>query len=171
MQRKTASRMFTAQRFKDHIWHVVQKNSVKVQSLLATVAETRETVDIFRLMNRFTLDSIGEIGFGTDIGSLDAAFYRFILPGPVWRVLRLLGVASEYNSSLHFRLLDDYSREVVRALAKSLADGDTSGGSSFVGLFLQDAASKGEVLSENFLRDLVLNFLIAGRDTTAQVTT
>ncbi len=25
---------------------------------------------------------------------------------------RLLGVASEYNSSLHFRLLDDYSREV-----------------------------------------------------------
>lgn len=183
MQRKTASRMFTAQRFKDHIWHVVKKNSVKVQSLLATVAETRETVDIFRLMNRFTLDSIGEIGFGTDIGSLDdptspflasfdhaqkAAFYRFILPGPVWRVLRLLGVASEYNSSLHFRLLDDYSREVVRALAKSLADGNTSGGSSFVGLFLQDAASKGEELSENFLRDLVLNFLIAGRDTTAQ---
>ena len=28
--------------------------------------------------------------------------------------------------------------QVVRALAKSLADGDSSGGSSFVGLFLQD---------------------------------
>eukprot|EP00435_Cladocopium_sp_Y103_P025577 s487_g6.t1 len=183
MQRKTASRMFTAQRFKDHIWHVVQKNSAKVQSLLTDAADTQETVDVFRLMNRFTLDTIGEIGFGTDIGSLDdptspflasfdhaqkAAFYRFILPGPVWRCLRLLGVASEHNSSLHFRLLDDYSRQVVRDLSAHIGSNGAAGSNSFVGLFLQDAASKGEQLSENFLRDLVLNFLIAGRDTTAQ---
>jgi len=183
MQRKTASRMFTAQRFKDHIWHVVQKNSAKVQSLLTDAADTQETVDVFRLMNRFTLDTIGEIGFGTDIGSLDdptspflasfdhaqkAAFYRFILPGPVWRCLRLLGAASEHNSSLHFRLLDDYSRQVVRDLSAQIGSNGAAGSNSFVGLFLQDAANKGEQLSENFLRDLVLNFLIAGRDTTAQ---
>lgn len=39
---------------------------------------------------------------------------------------------------------------------------------SFVGLFLVDAQRRGEHVSEDFLRDLVLNFLIAGRDTTAQ---
>jgi len=39
---------------------------------------------------------------------------------------------------------------------------------SFVGLFLDDARKRGEHLSEDYLRDLVLNFLIAGRDTTAQ---
>jgi len=33
---------------------------------------------------------------------------------------------------------------------------------------LEDAKQRGEELSEDYLRDLVLNFLIAGRDTTAQ---
>jgi cytochrome P450 len=37
-----------------------------------------------------------------------------------------------------------------------------------MGLFLEDARKRGQDLSEDFLRDLVLNFLIAGRDTTAQ---
>ncbi|CAE8643414.1 unnamed protein product, partial [Polarella glacialis] len=80
----------------------------------------------------------------------------------------------------HFSLLDSYSRNVVRELRASIAkEGDPSkaGGSvwgdveaskSFVGLFLEDAKQRGEDLSEDFLRDLVLNFLIAGRDTTAQ---
>merc|ERR1712113_989138 len=39
---------------------------------------------------------------------------------------------------------------------------------SFVGLFLEDAVKRGVDLSDTYLRDLVLNFLIAGRDTTAQ---
>ena len=34
-------------------------------------------------------------------------------------------------------------------------------------LFLNDAAKRGEELSDDFLRDVILNFLIAGRDTTA----
>eukprot|EP00913_Durusdinium_trenchii_P033490 g31355.t1 len=122
-------------------------------------------------MNRFTLDTIGEIGFGTDIGSLDdpsspflasfdhaqkASFYRFVLPGPIWRLLRLLGVGSERGSTLHFRLLDDYSREaprnhsrtcqncrileefqVARDLSASLEISGGFAGASFVGLFLQ----------------------------------
>lgn len=68
-QRKTASQMFTANRFKQHIWKVVRKNCDKVISLLR--ASQEPTVDIFNVLNRFTLDSIGEIGFGTDIGSLE----------------------------------------------------------------------------------------------------
>merc|ERR1719387_2850524 len=35
-------------------------------------------------------------------------------------------------------------------------------------MFVEDARKNGGELSEDFLRDLVLNFLIAGRDTTAQ---
>ncbi|CAJ1355466.1 unnamed protein product, partial [Effrenium voratum] len=177
-QRKTASKMFTAHSFKEHIWQVVHKNTTKVQSVMAKAADTAEILDVFKLMNRFTLDSIGEIGFGVDIGALEdptspflasfdhaqkAAFYRFVLPDPVWRMLRLFGLGTEQDSAHHFQLLDSYSRQVVRELN---ARGES--GASFVGLFLQDARAKGQELSEDFLRDLVLNFLIAGRDTTAQ---
>ena len=74
----------------------MQKNCQKVLNILSENPEP--VVDIFNLLNRFTLDSIGEIGFGTSIGSLENAvspflrsfdeaqrivFRRFVLPG--WR--------------------------------------------------------------------------------------
>jgi len=181
-QRKTASRMFTAQLFRDHIWHVVKKNSSKVRSILESAADTGETVCVFRLMNRFTLDTIGEIGFGTDIGSLDdpsspflasfdhaqkASYFRFLLPKPIWLLMRLFGTGTETGSAKHFKLLDEYSYKVVRQLAER-AEKEGDAGPSFVGLFLQDSLASGKQPSDQFLRDLVLNFLIAGRDTTAQ---
>merc|ERR1719203_1624088 len=52
--------------------------------------------------------------------------------------------------------------------AGGVAWADIEARKSFVGLFVQDAHKRGEQLSETYLRDLVLNFLIAGRDTTAQ---
>lgn len=171
-QRKTASQMFTANRFKQHIWRVVEKNCNKVLSILT---ETKEPViDVFNLLNRFTLDSIGEIGFGADIGSLEnpvspflksfdeaqrIIFKRFVLPG--WRFLRLLGLGPEAQTKHHMKQLRTYSRQIVEQLAKSL---DQPAGDSFVGLFMK--AEPG--LDHEFLADLVLNFLIAGRDTTAQ---
>lgn len=95
-QRKTASQMFTAHRFKHHIWRVLERNCAKVISLLK--ANQQPVVDLFNILNRFTLDSIGEIGFGASIGSLDnpvspflksfdeaqrSLFLRWVLPG--WR--------------------------------------------------------------------------------------
>jgi cytochrome P450 len=172
-QRKTSSRMFTANRFKNHIWKVVDKNSDKVVRMLqATPAG--EAVDLFDLLNRFTLDSIGEIGFGADIGSLETAdspflrsfdkaqqiiLLRFVVPG--WSLLRLLGLGSEWSTRKNFGMLRDYSKKIVQDLR---ANRDPTAADSFVGLFMKS----GESHSDALLEDLVLNFLIAGRDTTAQ---
>lgn len=185
-QRKTASRMFTANLFKEHIWKVVQHNARKLRDVLEK-SDPAKQVDVFNLMNRFTLDTIGEIGFGKSIGSLEdpsspflksfdraqqIGFQRFFFP--LWPILRKLGLGFERETKDHFGRLDDYSRSVVRELQTSIqsAAGDEQtyldSRKSFVGLFLEDANKRGDQLSEDFLRDLVLNFLIAGRDTTAQ---
>merc|ERR1711972_1271430 len=66
-QRKTTSHMFTANLFKEHIWTVVRRNARKVRSMMEAV-KPGEVVDVFSFMNRFTLDTIGEIGFGRCIG-------------------------------------------------------------------------------------------------------
>merc|ERR1712216_167811 len=55
-----------------------------------------------------------------------------------------------------------------RDSTSGVAWADIEARKSFVGLFLEDATKSGEDLSDSYLRDLVLNFLIAGRDTTAQ---
>lgn len=189
-QRKVSSHMFTAKLFKEHIWTVVNRNAKKTRSILEC-AEPGKPLDIFNLMNRFTLDTIGEIGFGKSIDSLgdpsspflksfDGAqqimVERFFFP--FWRVLRFFGIGSERDTCTHMNQLNTFTLKIVRELCASMArDSKKTNGvawedlearKSFVGLFLQDAKKKGEELSETFLRDLVLNFLIAGRDTTAQ---
>jgi len=191
-QRKATSHMFTAKLFKEHIWAAVHRNSQKLCSILKNT-EPGKSVDVFNLLNRFTLDTIGEIGFGKCIGSLEdpsspflssfdraqqITVYRFLIPPRIWEVLRFMQQGAEKGSKEHFNRLDVYSRSVVRELQNNLAKGKNhSGGGdcgdlgakqSFVGLCLADAEKRGQNISEDYLRDLVLNFLIAGRDTTAQ---
>lgn len=176
-QRKTASWMFSHNQFRNHIWRVVDRNCHKVRTLLKDVKQG-ETVDMFNVLNRFTLDTIGEVGFGKDIGSLEnptspflkafdraqqIATLRFIVPA--WQFLRFFGIAHEADSRSTIKLLTDYSRTVVRELQTNL---DAEAGDSFVGIFMKEATKKGEPFDENFMKDMVLNFLIAGRDTTAQ---
>jgi len=191
-QRKTASQMFTQKLFKEHIWVVVNRNATKLRDIMLEAADSVDAgqpLDVFNLMNRFTLDTIGEIGFGKSIGSLEDStspflksfdraqqivFFRFLFAG--WKVLRWMGWGFESETAEHFNVLDGYSRNVVRELRDRIANeaGQTPTGAdfearkSFVGLFLADAAKKGAEPTEDYLRDLVLNFLIAGRDTTAQ---
>merc|ERR1712137_67362 len=158
----------------NHIWRVVDKNVCKVLHILESQSDA---IDIFKLMNRFTLDSIGEIGFGASIGSLEhpespflnsfdeaqrISFRRFIFPG--WRLLRLLGLGFEKHSGSHFQVLKEYSARLVQDLRGNL---ESEAGDSFLGLFMKSRA-KGLPGSPEFLIDMVLNFLIAGRDTTAQ---
>lgn len=194
-QRKISSHMFTANMFKEHIWVVVRRNARMLRNILESSADTGRSVDIFNLMNRFTLDTIGEIGFGRNIGSLEdptsaflkafdraqqISFWRFL--NPLFPIFRFLEVGPEAETRLHFGRLDDYSRTVVRELrdaieqsanpdgakAAGVAWADQEARKSFVGLFMEEARRRGETYSEDYLRDLVLNFLIAGRDTTAQ---
>mmetsp|Transcript_51545 Transcript_51545/g.95356 ORF Transcript_51545/g.95356 Transcript_51545/m.95356 type:complete len:543 (+) Transcript_51545:69-1697(+) len=191
-QRKVASRMFTQTLFREHIWLVVQRNAKFLLRILES-SDPTTPLDMFDLMNRFTLDTIGEVGFGKCLGALedpsspflrsfDAAqrivFRRFFTP--MWRLVRFMGVGLEKETKEHLKRLDSYSRTVVRELqaglsrdaaAKSstgVAWADLEASKSFLGLFMEDAEHRGERLKEEFCRDLVLNFLIAGRDTTAQ---
>eukprot|EP00928_Gymnodinium_smaydae_P032908 TRINITY_DN23724_c0_g1_i1.p1 TRINITY_DN23724_c0_g1~~TRINITY_DN23724_c0_g1_i1.p1 ORF type:complete len:506 (-),score=60.22 TRINITY_DN23724_c0_g1_i1:116-1633(-) len=176
MQRKTASHMFSQKQFKTHIWRVIHRNCGKLLHILRGTAPG-EVVDVFKLFNRFTLDTIGEVGFARDIGSLDNAdspflasfdraqqisILRFVLP--FWRLKRWLGLGTERDARHHFKQLSDYSMETVQLL-KGSANGEV--GDSFVGMFIKDAQKRGVTCDDAFLKDMVLNFLIAGRDTTA----
>ena len=101
-QRKVSSRMFTKSRMTNHIWNVICKNTDKLVEMLSNTPHD-VTVDIFNIMNRFTLDTIGEIGFGRVVGAMENAdspfmksfdvaqqvvLLRLILPA--WRIRRFL---------------------------------------------------------------------------------
>uniref|UniRef100_A0A7S4R836 Cytochrome P450 n=1 Tax=Alexandrium monilatum TaxID=311494 RepID=A0A7S4R836_9DINO len=178
-QRKTSSRLFSKKLFETHIWNTVQANTSKVMGILD--AEQGSTLDMFGLLNRFTLDTIGQVGFSKSVGSLEDPSSPFLRSfdraqqvlilrfwtNPLWKVFRLLNIGVERELREHLRLLDDYSRTIVRDLLAKSTEGEDG---SLVGLFVREmsAAEKADPQMETYLRDLVMNFLIAGRDTTAQ---
>lgn len=191
-QRKTASRMFTEQLFKDHVWTVVQRNAKKLRDSLQSAADGQYTIDVYGMLRRFSLDTIGEIGFGKCIGSLEnpslpfsqafdeaglIIFKRFVTP--FWQILKILRLGYEKSTSKHMGTVDVYLGNVVRELRDRIAKEDNGSRSSgvtwadmearksFVGLFVSEAERRGETLTDRHVRDLMANFLVAGRNNAA----
>lgn len=97
---------------------------------------------------------------------------------PLWLVKRFV-TPGGWRYFLALRRIDAFAYDVVRkkreAVARMTAEelrDDSSmsrGGSDLLALYLsRQDKENGGVLSDKFLRDVVLNFMIAGRDTTAQ---
>merc|ERR1711971_371110 len=187
-QRKTSSKMFTKKQFETHIFQAVSNNTRKVCDVM-TKSEGKSFC-MFELMNRFTLDTIGEIGFSRNIGSLEdptspflksfdfaqqAMLKRFWLGQGMewWKILRVFGIAWEGKLPGHFRTLNDYRSGIVDELVEKVSKGDDN---SFVGMFIKDPEGAQMLKTDEkkfrkYIRDMVLNFLLAGRDTTAQCLT
>eukprot|EP00928_Gymnodinium_smaydae_P095036 TRINITY_DN8100_c0_g1_i1.p1 TRINITY_DN8100_c0_g1~~TRINITY_DN8100_c0_g1_i1.p1 ORF type:complete len:525 (-),score=75.15 TRINITY_DN8100_c0_g1_i1:35-1525(-) len=187
-QRKVSSKMFTKKQFEGHIFKVVSANTMKIRDILKKSAG--EVFCMFDLMNRFTLDTIGEIGFSKSIGSIedpDSPFLksfdfaqqsmikRFWIGQTIewWKLFRFLGLFWEKELPAHFSLLNNYCDDIVNELLQKVTRGDDN---SFVGMFIKDPEGadllkRDEKKFRIFIRDMVLNFLLAGRDTTAQCLT
>jgi cytochrome P450 len=177
MQRKTASHMFNVSSFRDHMSGVFLKHAREVVRQLELV-KPGEQIDVQKLMFAFTLDSIGEIAFGVDVGSLhgdvefarafDAAQYivqkRFVIPQWMWLPLKYL-TPEGWHLQRALRVLNAFARGVIRErrrdpLLEQKAD--------LLSRFMVWRDDDGKGLEDGALRDVILNFLIAGRDTTAQ---
>jgi len=187
-QRKLASRMFTKRQFETHIWDVMQD---KLGAICAVLEQSAgQPVCMFNMLNRFTLDTIGEIGFSSRINSLEdpsspflksfdvvqSAMAKRFWTGqgmPLWQLFRSLGLFWERDFPKHLAVINEHTYAVVDDLMQKVDKGEDN---SFVGLFMRDPANQemrrtDERGFRTFMRDMVLNFLIAGRDTTAQCLT
>jgi fatty acid omega-hydroxylase len=180
-QRRVASHMFSARSFRETIMAAFVRHGVELDAIMARHAASGQPLDISSLYFRFTLDSIGDIAFGKRLGVMaqpsvpfalafdDAQATvekRFFIPG--WQVLRWV-MPSEARLRRSVATLNAFCAELI---AERRAAGDAEARFDVLSRFmaLRDDAT-GEKLYEHddsMLRDVVLNFLIAGRDTTAQ---
>ena len=179
-QRHLFANIFSERSFQTTIMNAFIEGGEKLEKILDEAATTGTTLDVFALFNRFTLDSIGKIAFGADIGSLDdanhpfaAAFdeaqvtvdLRFFTPG--WRFLAPF-LSRERRLKVALNTMNDFCNGLIaeRRRCKDLAE-------------RRDVLSRAMCMEEpegtfpyrdnnGALRDIILNFLIAGRDTTAQ---
>ncbi|PKI75476.1 hypothetical protein CRG98_004146, partial [Punica granatum] len=188
-QRKTASFEFASKNLRDFSTFVFRDYSLKLSSILSQASFLNKQVDMQELFMRMTLDSICKVGFGVEVGTLapnlpenhfarafDAAniivTLRFI--DPMWRLKRFLNVGSEAVLEKSIKIIDDFTYSVIRKRKAEIAEArkchkDDKIKHDLLTRFIELGNVDGpeSKLTDKSLRDMVLNFVIAGRDTTA----
>jgi len=147
---------------------VFHEKSKILMSILEKAANTMEIIDIQNLFGRYTLDVFCAVGFGTQVNSMQH-------PIPF---------ARSYDNAI-LSIKDFFTNPIAKYFAKSYLN-DIKILNSYFYKFIQEndgigfdllASFKklkdvnGNPLSKTFLRDIIANFMIAGRDTTALLLT
>eukprot|EP00753_Platysulcus_tardus_P021160 PLAT8647.2.p1 GENE.PLAT8647.2~~PLAT8647.2.p1 ORF type:complete len:418 (-),score=184.46 PLAT8647.2:104-1357(-) len=167
-QRKTASHLFTVNLLRGFMRDVFVQHG---NALLARIGSESVTLDLQDLLYRTTLDAIGEIGFGVNLDTINqervpfaAAFDESQMQSslrrsaPLWKLLPWWISERERRIRKSVRVLDDFAYKVIRLRKEKK---DYSEREDLLSRFMM------HIEDEKYLRDIVLNLMIAGRDTTA----
>ena len=172
VQRKAAAKIFHVNFFRDHMVFIFHAHLRTVSDILL-----KGPVDFHELMHRFTLDSFTEMGFGESIHSLtnkDHSFreafdslqtrtnLKFIYPPPLlW--LKDLFSGDLGKDALYGRTLNAFAYNIIEKRLQKPSDGN-----DLLCHFMRMKKEDGTQYDTQDLRHIVMNFIIAGRDTTAQ---
>eukprot|EP00750_Incisomonas_marina_P003391 INCI13094.2.p1 GENE.INCI13094.2~~INCI13094.2.p1 ORF type:complete len:554 (+),score=113.69 INCI13094.2:238-1899(+) len=178
VHRKVAVHMFSKKLMVDGT-EVALRQARKLVDRLDRAAMTGESLDIQPAFYAFTMDTFCSIAFGIELESqakphafseafdtvqeLSARRFR----KPFWQLERLIGTKDEQEIKAGVKLMDEFATEVIESKRRVLKDKNQALGVDLVTRFLDNANKRGETLSTRELRDIVINFIIAGRDTTA----
>ncbi|ORX50219.1 cytochrome P450 [Hesseltinella vesiculosa] len=183
-QRKAASLIFNVRNFRDHFTALfIEHIDIAGKYHFDQAAERGSIVDFQDVMFRFTLDSFVKLGFGVSVGALQTkgkvafaeafdysqrnSYERFINPAfKVTETLATLMMPWRRSPSYYFKVMDDFAYKIIRQRRQELSEGKEF--KDLLSRFMTTKNESNESLNDEELRDVVMNFIIAGRDTTAQ---
>ncbi|CAA6655572.1 unnamed protein product [Spirodela intermedia] len=175
-QRKTAALEFTTRTLRQAMARWVSRAiELRLCPILDSARAAGSAVDLQDLLLRLTFDNICGLTFGRDRRlsprsprepirrrlrpGHGASLHRFILPEFLWKLRRRLRLGMEARLTDSLGLIHEYLSEVVAARKLELArHGDDNLLSRFI---------KKSDYSDDFLRQVALNFILAGRDTSS----
>ncbi|KAI8150408.1 cytochrome P450, partial [Fennellomyces sp. T-0311] len=183
-QRKTASLIFNMADFRDHFTEVfVRELDVLSKHVLDKAADTGVPIDFQDMAYKFTLESFVSIGFGTTLNiitsngdipfaaSFDAlqenCFKRLFDPFTNFRkFLNPIFRPGKASVNDHAKIVDEFAYALIEERKQQLKQGQQYKDLLFRFMAIRNV--DGQPHSDKELRDMVFNFIIAGRDTTAQ---
>uniref|UniRef100_A0A0D9XLR9 Cytochrome P450 n=1 Tax=Leersia perrieri TaxID=77586 RepID=A0A0D9XLR9_9ORYZ len=186
-QRKIASYDFSTRALRDFSGAVFKRNAAKLAAVVSNLAASNQSTDFQGLLMRATMDSIFAIAFGQDLNTLDsggdgegrrfaAAFddsneftmLRYI--NLFWKLARLLNVGAEAKLVERIKVVDGFVCKLIRARSDELSNHKADGPNSrqdILSRFIEATTSDSGTVDYKYLRDIILNIVIAGKDTTA----
>ncbi|KAF9114953.1 hypothetical protein BGX27_009383 [Mortierella sp. AM989] len=182
-QRKLASHIFNVKSFRTYTSDVFCREANLAIDYLSAVADTDKVVDLQNIFYLFTLDSFGEIAFGQAFGCLKdperevefaVSFDRLNhalserIISPIWK-LKDWWTGNGKVVERDTKIVHDFAYNVIKKRREELTNGDKSEqNKDLMQLFMDATDENGQPLSDEMLKDELINMILAGRDTTAQ---
>ena len=174
-QRKVAAHEFSVRSLRTFMTSVFRERQEAVVRLVEASADAGGSLDVQELFARYTLDSIGQIGFGVEIDCLDdgavassfsqsfdtatkRAGARFV--DPLWQLKRWFNVGEERALRHALNGLRAFSKTVIAA-RRAVDNDNLEARPDLLSRFLLKGYDDAQ------LHDTIINFVLAGRDTTA----
>ncbi|KAI3716571.1 hypothetical protein L1987_67535 [Smallanthus sonchifolius] len=181
-QRKLASLELGSLSIRSHAFNiVVEEIQTRLIPIFKTVADNDAVLDLQDVFRRFSFDSICKFSFALDPGSLkpslpvselESAFdlssklcaERGVAPFPlVWKIKRLFNIGTEKELKRSINVVKRMAGWVIKERREK---GFGSGpGNDLLSRFMVS------ISDDDYLRDIVISFLLAGRDTVASALT
>lgn len=201
VQRKIASHEFNTKSLRHFIANTVQSHlSTRLIPLLSTTCENDNIIDLQDIFQKFTFDNICNVAFGTDpdcletneiakssnssfVSAVDYAVKvsseRFMSPvAVVWKIKRLFNIGNERKYKAAIGIINDYAMNIIRSKERDfdtkLAEMDQERRHDLLSRFMFSASDLGfadQDEKRKFLRDIVISFVLAGKDSTSTALT
>ncbi|CAN6325835.1 unnamed protein product [Urochloa humidicola] len=185
-QRKMASLELGSVAVRSYAYKIIaQEIDARLMPLLAGAADTGAVVDLQDVFRRFAFDTICKISFGLDPGCLerempmskladafDAATRLCAMRGAaasplLWRAKRLLNIGSERELRKTIKLVDELAAAMIRERRKL----GVANSHDLLSRFMASAGDAHAAVDDKYFRDIVVSFLLAGRDTVSSALT
>ncbi|XAR58611.1 hypothetical protein NMG60_11014082 [Bertholletia excelsa] len=179
-QRQVASHEFNTKSLRKFVEQVVDAElNDRLIPIFSDAANNKTVLDLQDILQRFAFDNICEIAFGHDPEYLSPSLpeekfavafetavkisgQRFNSIHPlVWKIKRLLNIGSEKQLRIAVNVVREFAKQIVTE-KKDLSEKSTLESADLLSRFLSSGHS-----DEEFVMDIVISFILAGRDTTS----
>ncbi|CAJ1902209.1 unnamed protein product [Sphenostylis stenocarpa] len=184
-QRQIASHEFNTKSLRKFVDHVVDAELAdRLVPIMASAAQQDKTLDFQDILQRFAFDNICKIAFGFDpeyltpsherskfamayeeATEISSKRFREVFP-LVWKVKRALNIGSEKRLRMAVREVHDFAKNIVREKKRELKEKESLESVDMLSRFLSSGHS-----DEDFVTDIVISFILAGKDTTSAALT
>ncbi|XP_009593545.1 cytochrome P450 704C1-like [Nicotiana tomentosiformis] len=183
-QRKLSSFEFSARVLRDFSCTVFRKRATKLVSKVSDFSLANQVFDMQELLMRSSLDSIFKVGFGVDLNCLNGSggdnnkfikafddsneltYWRYV--DPFWKLKRFFNIGSEFLLKKNIKYIHEFVDELIRTRRKQLEmKQDSMDKEDILSRFLVESKKDPEKMNDQYLRDIILNFMLAGKDSSA----
>ncbi|CAA2992951.1 cytochrome P450 704C1-like [Olea europaea subsp. europaea] len=183
-QKKLASFEFSTRVLRDFSCRVFREKATKLVRIVHGLALTKQAFDVQGLLMKCTLDSIFKVGFGVDLNCLEGSdkegsefirafddsneltYWRYA--DPFWKLKQYLNIGSEATLKKNIKFIHNFVDDLISTKRRQMEmQQHCNDKEDILSRFLVESKKNPQRMTNQYLRDIILSFMIAGKDTTA----